>query len=64
MLIKLSDHLYVAEDEISKIELNSYRTSISVIMKNGQRYSHDIGYNKSPFIAINELVQQINGDMK
>lgn len=61
MMIKLSDELYVASDQIASIEINSYRTGIIVTMKDGQRYSYEIGYNKSVFKTLDELATKING---
>lgn len=60
MMIRLSDKLYVASDQIASVELNSYNSAIIVTMKNGQNHSYEVGYRESIFTALTNLVSKID----
>jgi len=60
MMIKISDLMYVASDEISRVEVNAYRNGLSITMKDGTTHGYEVGHGKSVYTALDELIAKIN----
>jgi hypothetical protein len=60
-MIKLSDKLYVAEDEIAEVTLSTYHDSILVKMKSGDVHNKDLEYGRvSIYTQLANFVAEID----
>ena len=59
-MIKISDSMYVSSDEISRVEVNAYRTALKITMTDGTTHSYKVEYGKSVYTALDEFVAKIN----
>jgi len=60
MMIKISDLMYISSDEISRIEVNSYRNGIKITMKDGTSHGYEVEYGASVYKELDKLVEKIN----
>jgi hypothetical protein len=59
-MIKLSDKLYVAEDQISEVALDYYGEHIKVTMKSGEMHTKSTEYGRSIYKQLEEFIEEIN----
>lgn len=59
-MIKLTDKLYVAEDQISEVALDYYGEHIKVTMKSGEIHTKTTEYGRSIYTQLDEFVKEIN----
>lgn len=59
-MIKITDTLYVAADEISEVSLNPYATAIHITMKSGTIHTKPLDRYVSAYTHLDNLIKEIN----
>lgn len=59
-MIRISQRVHLAADQIAMIETPDYSDRVIVLAKDGQRYDAEVGYRQLRFERVGELVRQID----
>lgn len=63
-MIKISDDLYVAAEQIAEVGLSSRRDMIFIRMKSGDNHSYYVPFGVSAFTSLDQLAKQIDEELK
>ena len=59
-MIRISQRVHLAADQIALIETPDYSDRVIVLAKNGQRYDAEVGYRQLRHERVDELVRQVD----
>ena len=63
-MIKITDELYVAAEQIAEVGLSSRRDKIFVRMKSGDCHESYVPYGISAFTSLDQLAKKIDEELK